>query len=129
MLNLFHKTFLVVLPAYKGLSLIGGSWLRSPTRMMDFPPKGQFFFSGNASHNRASICINNLDPRKLISSINIYLICRISSWDTTSDYPCSGCISLIGIFRAECIVFACILKETIPIGEEEAKRFFHHLMN
>jgi len=116
MLNLFHKNFLVVLLACKGLSLIGGSWPRSPTKMIDLPPKGQFFFSGNASRNRASICINNLDPRNLISSINIYLTCCISSWNIASDFPCSGYISLIGIFRAECIVFACILKATIHVG-------------
>lgn len=106
MLNLVHKTFYAILTGYKGSSIIGGSWPRSPTRMMDLPPKWQFFFSGNASRNRASICIKNLDPRKLISSINIYLTCCICSWNTASDYPCSGCISLIGIFRADCIVFA-----------------------
>ena len=99
----------------------GGSWPRSPTTMMDLPLKGQFFFSRNASHNRASIFINNLDPRNLISSINIHLTCHISSWNTTSDCPCSGCISLIGIFRAECFVFACILKETILVGERRRK--------
>ena len=88
---------------------------------MDLPPKGQFFFSGNASRNQASICINNLDPRNLFSSINIYLTCRISSWNTTSDFPCSGYISLIGIFRAECIVFACIFKASILVGAIRSK--------
>ena len=87
------------------------------------PPKGQFFFSETASHNRASICIKILDPRNLISSINIYLTCFISSWNTTSYCPCSGCISLIGIFRAECIIFACILKVVIPVEARRSKGF------
>lgn len=123
LLSFFHKNFPIVLPAYKGLSLTGGNWPRSPTRMMDMPPKGQFFFSETASHNRASICIKILDPRNLISSINIYLTCFISSWNTTSYCPCSGCISLIGIFRAECIIFACILKVVIPVEARRSKGF------
>lgn len=105
LLNFIHKTFPVVLPTYKGLSLKGGSWLRSPTSMMDLLPKGQLFFSINSSHNRECICMNNLDPRNLILPNNIYQICLMSYCNTINDFACIAFIYLIGtIGELNCII-------------------------
>ena len=87
---------------YNGLSLIGGNFPRSPKRINDLPPNGtEFFFPGNASHRRESICMNNLRPMKLISSIKMCVTSHISSWNTESDSPFIDLNYLIGILRAE----------------------------
>ena len=75
MLNIFHDTFLVFLLACKSLSLTRGSFPRSPTRIMDLALKRQFVFSGKASGKQEYVCMNNLGPINIISSIIIYDKC------------------------------------------------------
>lgn len=92
--------------AYRGLSNTRGSCARSPVRMMDLPPKWVDYSVGNVSHSLVSIFRSSLGPMKLISSIRMYLIYFMPSWNVVSACPLSGCKCLIGILSAECIVVA-----------------------
>lgn len=64
---------------------------------------------------------SNLSPKKHISSINMYLICHISSWKLVNLVPSNSLNSLIGILDLECIVDALILNVATPIGASKCK--------
>ena len=96
-------------PALADSFFIGGSWARSPTRMMEMPPKQSCSFFGNACHSLLSILNSSFGPMKLNSSIRMYLICFNSSCNVVNACPCSCCNYLIGILSTICIVDARML--------------------
>jgi len=126
-LKYLHKTLTSVLPTFNGLSLIGGNWLRYLIGINYLPTNGTYMFSVNDSHNRESICMNNLGPMKLISSVKMYLTCFISSWNTPSAWTYKGLNSLIWILSIEWIVLARLLKKTIPVGVNNINGLFQSI--
>ena len=121
--NVFHNIIAIEFEAYIGLSRNGGSCPKSPMRMIEIPPKGSYFLCGNASHKWVSISIRSFGPKKLISSIRMYLICLNSSWRFVNDWPWKGCISLIGIQRHVWIFYAWMLHVATPMGARASNDF------
>ena len=94
----FNEHFPGVAPAYRGLSIKAGIWPKSLTRMIEWLSNQQLFYYGKHSRKRLPIWTNNLGPMKLISSMRMYWICFISSWNNNRACPCKGLVSFIGIW-------------------------------
>lgn len=108
---------------FKGMSFTGGSWPKSPTRLIEPLPNGAFQWRGNASLRWSSMRERIFGPMKFISSMRMYSTWQSYSCNCRSGWPSRGCIVWIRIRSAEWIVRAFILKATMPIGARNNKGF------
>lgn len=116
MVNSIHKHFPRVSPVYRGLPITGGSWSKSLIKIIERLSNEKFFCSRKHSCKKLLIWTKNLGPMKLISSMRMYWICFISSWNTNRDCPYKGLMSFIGIWSLTYIVITCILNDATQVG-------------
>ena len=77
--NEFHNSFARLSYSYTYLLMKSGNWPKSPTKIIELPPKGILTFFGKSCRSLESFFINIFLPIKLVSSIRIYFTCFISS--------------------------------------------------
>jgi len=123
MLKVHHSVVSHDVPTYIGMSLTGGSWPRSPTSIIEHPPKGVFMLLGKASRRQSSMRANIFGPMKLISTMRIYCTWSRRSCRIRRDWPSRGCIVVTGMRSAECIVSAFMLNVATPVGARRSKGF------
>lgn len=111
-----QREFAHDVPTYMGMPFIGGIFPRSPASMIDQFPKGTFWYEGNTSLKRSSMCERILGPIKLISSVKMYLMWNCFSWRCRSGWTSRGCIYTKGMQRAEWIVSTSTLNMITLVG-------------
>ena len=116
LVNSVHKHFPKVAPIDRGLYITGGTWTKLPTRIIEQLSNEQLFCFGKKIMQENLNMHKNLSLVKFISSMIMYSICSISSWNNDRAFPCNDYMSFIGIWSPACIVVSCMLNIATLVG-------------